>query len=298
MIPAITFSIIAAGLVFLAGRKDAARDPRLTVLLLVLSAMFPLMAAMLPKIGILPAAGGLVGEAGFPWGMVLLGIWVLGFVMAAGRLIVAASGLQRWRKRAVEVGRVDGVAICELENLRGPVAAGVFKRVIFVPASWSEWPEESRRVVLAHELAHHRRRDPLWRLLAELACAVHWYHPLVRWMARRFTMQCEYACDAIVLRKGIDAKAYARVLCDFAEVRSLSPLALSLAEKSELESRVRRMLVPAGGASGKALLVLGGLGLVVACSLAMIGRQTINDAPVPAVEIQLRLTADPFPGER
>lgn len=195
------------------------------------------------------------------------------------------------------VDRVAGVEIRKLADLRGPVAAGVLKPVVFVPASWEEWPEESRRVVLEHELAHHRRRDPLWRLLAEAACAVHWYHPLVRWMARRLTIQCEFACDAIVLREGTDVKAYAQVLCDFAEDHSFSPLALSMAETSSLESRVTRMLKPAGTVATAMLLVLGGLGMIAAISLSMIGRQTKNDAPVPAAEVQLRLTADAFPGE-
>lgn len=76
-------------------------------------------------------------------------------------------------------------------------------------------------------------------------------------MARRFMLQCEFACDAIVLEKGIDAKNYANVLCDFAEERSTSRLALSIAETSSLEARVRRRLVPASGFSNKALLALG-----------------------------------------
>lgn len=297
MIPAITFSILAAGLVFLAGRKDAARDPRLTVLLLVLSAAFPLMLGMMPKIEILPATEGVGTEAGFPWGKVLLEIWALGFIVSISRLALAAMVLRSWRNRSVIVDRVAAVEIRELPDLRGPVAAGVFKPVVFVPSSWREWPEESRRAVLEHEMAHHRRRDPLWRLLVELACAVHWYHPLVRWMARRFIMQCEYACDAMVLSEGIDAKTYTTVLCDFAEEPSFSPLALSMAESSSLESRVMRMLKPAGTVGTTMLLALGALGLAAAFSLSMIGRQTKNDAPVPTEEVRLRLTADPFPGE-
>ncbi len=169
MIPIFIFSIIAAGLVFLAGYRDDSRDPRLTVLLLVLLAIFPMIAAIVPKIKILPAATGVAVESGFPWGHVLLGIWAFGFLVAMARLIVAARELHRWRKRSVEVDRVAGVVICELENLRGPVAAGVFNRVVFVPDWWSTWTEESREVVLRHELAHHRRRDPLWRLLAQLS---------------------------------------------------------------------------------------------------------------------------------
>ncbi len=298
MIPILTFSIIATALVFLAGMRDTARDPRLTVLLMCLLAVFPALVVLLPKFSIFPAAAGVVGDAGFPWGGILLGIWALGFAVAVGRLMWAVLALQRWRSRAVELTHVQGVAICELEGLRGPMAAGVFHPVIFVPTSWNAWTEEVRRVVLKHELAHHRRRDPLWRLLAELAQAVHWYHPLVRWMARRFIIQCEYACDALVLREGIDAKTYARVLCDFAEERASSPLALPMAESSSLESRVRRMLKPAGGNSGKVLLALGGLGVLAACSLSMIGREVGAHAPESQTEVQLRFSADPFPGER
>lgn len=298
MILAFTFAVIAAGLVFLAGRKDAAHDPRLTMLLLALSAVFPIMATMLPKIEILPAVVGVAGAIGFPWGKLLITIWALGFAVAMARVILAAKGLRCWKSRAMELDRVGGVAICALEGLRGPMAAGVFKRVVFVPSSWREWPEENRRIVLEHELAHHRRRDPLWRLLAELACAVHWYHPLVRWMARRFVMQCEYACDATVLREGTHVKIYARLLCDFAEERSISSLALSMAESSSLESRVRRMLLPECELGGKILLALGGLGLLAACSLSMIVREAENSATVPAAEVRLRLTADPFPGEQ
>ncbi len=297
MICAITFSIIAAGLVFLAGRKDAARDPRLTVLLLVLSTAFPLMLGMMPKVEILPATQSTAVHTGFPWGGILLAIWVVGFSFSIARLGFAALVLRRWKNCSVVVDRVAGVEIRELSNLRSPMAAGILNPVVFVPSSWCKWPEESRRVVMEHELAHHRRRDPLWRLLVELACAVHWYHPLVRWMARRFIMQCEYACDALVLHEGIDAKTYANVLCDFAEERSFSPLALPMAESSSLELRVTRMLKPTGTIGTAMVLALGGFGLLAACALSMIGRQAENRTPVPAAEVQLRLTADPFPGE-
>lgn len=297
MIPVLTFSIIAAGLVFLAGRKDAARDPRLTVLLLVVLSAFPLMLVMMPKIAALPAAGGTANAAGFPWGKILSVIWAAGFSIALGRLALAAWILRRWRDRSVLVDRVAGVEIRELQGLRGPVAAGVFRPIIFYPETWREWSEVRRQVVLEHELAHHRRRDPLSRLFVELACAVHWYHPLVRWMARRFMLQSEFACDAMVLGKGIDAKKYATVLCDFAENRSASRLALSMAETSTLEARVSRMLKPASGFSSAALLTAGGLGLMAACSLSMIGQKVGKDTQIPAHEVELRSTADPFPGE-
>ena len=297
MIHVLTFSIIAGCLVFLAGKKDSARDPRLTVLLLILLTAFPLLLGIMPKIAVLPAAEGTTNAGRFPWSMILIVVWATGCLVVLSRLAIAAWALCCWRDRSTLVDSTAGIEIRELEGLRGPVAAGILRPVILVPSIWQDWAEDLRQVVLEHELAHHRRRDPLSRLFVELACAVHWYNPLVRWMARRFRLQCEFACDAIVLAKGVDANHYARVLCSFAEERSTSSLALSMAETSSLEARVKRMLVPTGGFSAKALLALGGLGLMAACSLSMIGQKVVTDARVPAQEAELRLTANPFPGE-
>ena len=297
MIASLAFSIVAAGLVFLAGRKDAARDPKLTVSLLILLAVIPVMAAAMPKISVLPAVAESAREAAFPWGKILATAWALGFAIAVARLGIAANCLRRWRNQALEVARIDGVAIRELPGLYCPVAAGIWNPVILVPAAWQDWPDGHKRIVLEHELAHHRRRDPLWRLLAELACAVHWYHPLARWMKRRFIMQCEYACDARVLASGIDPKTYANVLCDFASDRSPSPLAPAMAETGSLESRVSRMLRPPRGLGGRTLTLLALLGVLTAGSLSMIGRENPQSADIPAAEVELRWTANPFPDE-
>ena len=297
MIPILTFSTIAAALVFLAGRKDAARDPRLTVLLLILLGLFPLMNLVMPEIVMLPSHGAAADPEGESWMRHLPLIWSIGFTIALMRLTQAFVVLHRWKKQSVEVDRIDGVSIRELKGSHGPVAAGVWSPVIFVPESWRDWPAANRRIVLEHELAHHRRRDPLWRLLAELACAVHWYHPLAHWMKHRFIMQCEYACDARVLGKGIDPRAYASVLCDFACDRSPSPLAPAMAETSSLESRVRRMLKPSGALSATNLALLGLLGVVSACTLAMIGRPTQKSPDITTTETELRWTANPFPAE-
>ena len=267
------------------------------MLLLIMLGFFPLMATFLPKIQMLPSHGGTASTPGVSWIDYLPAIWAAGFALAIIRLSHALAVLHRWKKQAVEVDRIDGVAICELPGLQGPVAAGLWNPVIFVPAFWHAWPADHRRIVLAHELAHHTRRDPLWRLLAELACAVHWYHPLAYWMKRRFIMQCEYACDARVLGKGINPKAYATVLCDFASQCSPSPLAPAMAETSSLESRVCRMLKPPGSLSARVLTLLALLGFLTACSLSMIGRKHPKSADIPAAEVELRWSANPFPTE-
>jgi beta-lactamase regulating signal transducer with metallopeptidase domain len=185
------------------------------------------------------------------------------------------------------------VEIREVCGLRGPVAAGVWRKVIFVPETWGAWDEADREIVLRHELSHHRRRDPLWRLCAEIARAAMWWHPLAHWMAGRFNLQCEYACDEAVVREGTDAKTYAGLLCGIAEKQSHAPLALAMASPSSLQLRVTRMLRPSPRFGMLSFVSFAIIGTATACALSVVGAKAI-----PAAEVRLRLTADPFPGER
>ena len=291
------FSGAAALLVFLAGRSDKARDPRLTVLALVLLAAFPVLLAFLPKFAVLPARATGGNPSGFPWMDALLLVWGAGFLTMILRLGFSALGISRWRRRSFLLDRVHGVEIRQLSGLKGPVAAGVIRPVVFVPEDWSQWSDETRRIVLDHELAHHRRRDPLWRWIAGIACAVNGGNPLVIWMVRRLTMQCEFACDALVLEKGVPVRVYANLLCDLAEARPPSGPVLAMAAGSTLESRVRRLLTPLPPKGAAGVVVLAVLTLTLAASLAMIGAGTMAPAPVSREEVRMRWSADPFPGE-
>ena len=298
MFPALAFTFVAALLVYQAGRRDSARDPRLTIGLLALTAMLPVMVWLLPKIELLPAGDGeLAAGASFSWVKPVIAIWALGFLWRMARLSAAFLTVRRWLGESQEITRVNGVAIRVCDQLASPVAAGVLRKAVLVPEAWSEWTSETRKIVLDHELAHHERRDPLWRLLTAVACAVHWYQPMVGWMARRFVMQSEFACDAKVLHGGVSPKAYAKVLCDVAAHVSPSPLAAAMAEKNSLESRVRRLMaaVPSSKPS-LSLAVSGLLGILAACSFAMIARKPLAVETVPREEVEVRLSADPFPG--
>lgn len=291
------FSGVAALLVFLAGRADKARDPRLTLLALGLLAVFPLFG-LLPKLPVLPASAVKGSSSGFQWMDVLLVIWAGGFIVAALRLGIAAKGISNWRKRSLLVARVDRVEIRQLPGLKGPVAAGVIRPVVFVPEGWSDWSEETRGIVLDHELSHLRRRDPLWRWIAEISCAVNGYNPLVIWMARRLSIQCEFACDAVVLKSGVRPGDYARVLCDFAQDHVPRGPVLAMAGTSSLEARVGRLIAPRKPQGNIGLIVLVALTLACAGVFASLGPRRETSVPVSRDEVELRWSAQPFPGER
>ena len=297
MIAILLFSAISALLVLLAGRRDQARDPRLTVLTLVLLVLFPL-SVFLPKVVVVPVSVLDSAGAGFPWGNVVLGIWAISFLTALIRLGLAAKGVSNWRKRSTLVGQAGEVEIRLLKGLKSPVAAGVIRPVIFVPEGWSDWSDDARRMVLEHELAHHQRRDPLWRWIAEIACAVHGYNPLVLWISRRLAVQCEFACDAMVLEHGFRPRDYARLLCEFAEERPPAGLVLAMAASSSLESRVKRLMKPAGKSENVRLVMLMALTVAFAGGLSSFGPSLRHTPSVPKSEVDLRWSANPFPGEK
>ena len=74
------------------------------------------------------------------------------------------------------------------------------KPQVVIPASLLDEMEPSEwRWVLAHELAHVRRRDYLVRWLEWLACVCFWWNPVVWWAQRNLRAMEEICCDALVL---------------------------------------------------------------------------------------------------
>ncbi len=284
------FSLLASLLVATLGR----REPRLSAAALLLLLAMPLLAC-LPKWPVLPGGDGT--EAG--GSLLFPGLWSAGAILVTSRLIVSAVVLRRWRRASPLIetltlpdGRSAELLLCE--QIHGPVAAGVFRSTVFVPAAWTTWSGEIRNIVLAHELAHLHRRDPMWRLLGTLACAIHWFNPLVWWLARRHRLEAEFACDASVVCSGIPAKRYANVLCDLAATGSAPAGALAMAEESLLHRRVKRVFQPASAASPLVTaLLLATFGLA-AVAVSVIGPEK-RLSPPSTEEVRLRLSADPFP---
>jgi len=88
----------------------------------------------------------------------------------------------RWLCRDIGIDRE--VVLLASTELDVPIAAGVLSPKIILSPQASEWSETRRRAVLCHELAHVKRLDALTQLIAAVASALYWFHPLV-WMTVR-----------------------------------------------------------------------------------------------------------------
>ncbi|MBC8874242.1 MAG: M56 family metallopeptidase, partial [Planctomycetes bacterium] len=127
-----------------------------------------------------------------------------------------------------------------------PVVWGIIRFRLLLPAAAGEWSAQQLNSVLLHELAHIKRRDTIAQLLAQIACALHWFNPLVWFAAWRLRVERERACDDLVLARGVQASAYAEHLLNVATRLSSSPwtqaCGIAMARNSSLEGRLRAVL--------------------------------------------------------
>jgi BlaR1 peptidase M56 len=116
------------------------------------------------------------------------------FVIDDAELLRVASEL------SAALGYPQTVVIREWSAHGLPATVEFIKPCILLPRSWREWTEAECRVVLAHELAHIRRRDFAKRLAGQLCVIVHFYHPIAHWLMARLRLQQELAADCWGIR--------------------------------------------------------------------------------------------------
>jgi len=108
-------------------------------------------------------------------------------------------------------------AFYESNLVAAPVTVGVFAPSIILPPTWRLWPDDELRAVLAHEVAHVRRRDPLVRFVGHFNLCVFWFHPLAWWLQRKLAATAEHACDDAAVSLAGGPRRYAEIVLGMAE---------------------------------------------------------------------------------
>jgi len=154
-------------------------------------------------------------------------VWAAGVAFGLLRIVCGAVAIRTYRRRSSPVTDPAMLAllrdVSRAARLRRPpelriggdtvpMTWGIIRAVILVPASFAGWDESLRRSVLLHETAHIARADALTRLVAEIARVLYWFHPLVRFAARRLRVESERACDDAAVRLGVPHHDYAAQL--------------------------------------------------------------------------------------
>src|SRR5205823_6469766 len=128
----------------------------------------------------------------------LAAIWFCGFCAAIVPILYSAFLRKNLRRDTTRVSDerwcralsdscerlhiAQSIQFLQKQSIAVPVTWGTFRPVIIIPNSANDWGAERKNVVLLHELAHVRRCDFLTQTIAQIACALFWFNPLV-WRA-------------------------------------------------------------------------------------------------------------------
>ncbi len=245
------FLAAALALQFFSNRGSAALRHFFCVCALVGSLLIPFAALIpsrvstafaiqLPDINADLTGHAIAGVAGWSPSALILGIWMTGVVSLLIRLAIGHLQTARLIRSATPIGPNS----LYTADVSVPVVCGLLHPSVLMPLASPEWPVWQFDAAVRHELAHVRRND-LWTILiAHVACAVWWFHPLV-WMlsARLFELQ-ETACDDAVLSSGFEPATYAQALLAVAKTSMHSTVlqGCSMNTQMNLKSRIERLL--------------------------------------------------------
>ncbi|MBY0493176.1 MAG: HEAT repeat domain-containing protein [Cyanobacteria bacterium] len=230
---------------------------------------------------------GTVGGVGTGAVLVWFGLcWLLsGVSVWRGSRPAPAQWLSEARTLGHRMGLKKPVRVRQTMREMSPHVAGFFHSVVMMPPSAASWTAEARQAALVHELTHIKRGDRRTQAIAQLACAIYWFNPLVWHAAAGLSRERERACDDEVLRFGAKPSAYATLLLDLAR-KPRSPwtpaTALSMARPSAIEGRVLSILADAVRTPRRSTRWLVGFG-IVAVTTTILGAQAAKPMPAPAM---------------
>jgi N-acetylmuramoyl-L-alanine amidase/beta-lactamase regulating signal transducer with metallopeptidase domain len=179
-------------------------------------------------------------------------LWLAGALLVLARWSLALRARRKLARGASPVADAEWLALLrqlpggnDVKLLRhaSVVVPCAWRRTILLPANADDWPPAQRRMVLAHECAHLRRRDPLWLAVSQWFLALQWFNPFAWCVVRRGRAASERAADDVVLADTQDAPAYADLLVVCARIRcGAQPAICGMASPSTVGQRVERVL--------------------------------------------------------
>jgi beta-lactamase regulating signal transducer with metallopeptidase domain len=137
-----------------------------------------------------------------------------------------------------------GLRLIVSDRIAGPMAVGLGRPTVVLPAAMLEFAAEDVRCAIAHECAHLDRFDDWTNLVARAAIALAWFNPAAWYALRKVQREREIACDDRVIDGDVNPVAYGRTLTRISDLsRTSSPLVFEFgASGSGLVERVEALV--------------------------------------------------------
>ena len=198
------------------------------------------------------------GKSRLNWGTktdLLLCVWAIGALAMLVRFMFGLYRIHQLRRSAVmahdsyqaicqrlaqQLGINRPVTVCFSDRVASPISFGWLSPYILIPRKLDL---EQFELVAAHELAHVQRHDWLTNLFSHVVGVIFFFHPIYHLLNRELVHLRERICDDWVIQLTGARKNYAQCLLDLVRHRDRAiPLALSLNQPSQLESRIDAIL--------------------------------------------------------
>ncbi len=196
------------------------------------------------------------------WPLLLCFVWILGSLILLLRMylqhrsFIATVGLRRqvlvpelldmFSELKQQAGVEAQVRLSHSLDLQSPIVL-MGKEICLPTIAVQEMEEAHLKAMLAHELAHIRRKDFQWSVLLAIVNILFFFQPLLFWVRKQIESSNELICDARAGNYTGNRIAMAQCLLQVAEwkCRELQsyPFVSSMsARPSELQTRIRSLL--------------------------------------------------------
>ncbi len=197
-----------------------------------------------------------VPDVRFP---IVVAVWGDGVMLLGLHLAVSGMAVARMRRFASPLVTLDrrnslervarrlsvtlAVRLFESTMLEIPAVIGWLRPAIILPVSAIAGLSPSHfEAILAHELAHIRRRDYLVNMVQRLVETLLFYHPAVWWVSGWIRREREHCCDDVAAHMCGDRVVYAQALHALETLRANAPALAMGARGGELVHRIRRLV--------------------------------------------------------
>lgn len=150
-----------------------------------------------------------------PWYILVFYLWLAGAITFIAYHIIRhyhfIKIVKRWvkdisnqqvldtlQKLKDDMGMSKQVKIQLCSCIESPMMIGFANASILLPTD--DYSKDELSFILRHEMVHIQRKDLLYKSLALIATAIHWFNPLVYLMSKVIAVQCEISCDVKVVQ--------------------------------------------------------------------------------------------------
>jgi beta-lactamase regulating signal transducer with metallopeptidase domain len=166
-----------------------------------------------------------------------------------------------------------------------PMVLGWLRPMILLPSGTAgALAPRQLRAILAHELAHVRRRDYLANMIQMAAETLLFHHPAAHWVSRRIRTEREYCCDDVAVSVGADAADYAHALAALDDAREDCRLVVAAASGTLLD-RIQRI----AGHPRPMLTPMRGIAALMAASLLAAMMLTMTSLIPPDLPLDVKM---------